>query len=112
MATIELDQNHLTAEARQLITELTAAFATQLQAAARAVAMARGQKIGDAEDVRRAQAHLLSGPAQTLQRIFEMCNRTIKAGGLDGDCPAYDIRHICLGQLQEWQSMTVNLPAG
>ena len=112
MSTIELDRNHLTPEACQLITDLTTAFATQLQSAARAVAMARGQKSADADDVRKAQNHLLSGPAQTLERIFDLCNRTIKAGGLDGDCPAYDIRHICLGELQQLQALTATLPAG
>jgi len=107
---IAIDRSSLTDDAVTLLEQLCDAYGVQLQSAARAVAMARGSKVASADDLRKAQQHLLSGPLQTVQRIFELCNRSIKGGKLDGDCPAYDIRHICLTEINQMQSLFSDAP--
>ena len=105
MSTMEIERSKMTDEAQALLKQMEAEFATQLYAAARAVAMARGSKLCEADDVRKAKSQLVSGPLQAIQRIFDMCDRTIKAGSLDGDCPAYDIRYICQSEIQQYMPM-------
>lgn len=63
---------------------------------------ANRQLAADNEDLRAENAELVRFRA-LVARIHAICDRTIKAGQLDGDCPAYDIRHLCAAELDRAQ---------
>jgi hypothetical protein len=100
LTAISVDGGGLSGDVLRLADDMARQFRQQLEAAARGVAAARGSKLCEREDLEKARRQLLDTPHELIVRIHDLCDRTIKGGSLDGDCPAYDIRRLCAAELK------------
>lgn len=90
-------QHRLTPEALALFNKAMNDFCEDSLVHASNLASARGSTVVELADIKKSIME--AGSLGVIVRVLDMCERTIKAGQLDGDCPAYDIRHICEKEL-------------